>query len=131
MTCDGTSTDELIAGDEWVWPYDAEDDISDWSDPVVEFRTGLLPSSQLVASSEDGSVVLDGGFEGTIPATDFDESVFSWWVPAEVTAPVAVSGSVTIYMHARAKVGGVETTVWPPKAYTIRPQVAVRGEEGS
>ena len=47
MTCDGKNSDQLPAGDVWVWPYATSDDVSGLSDPVIEFRDGdvLLASS--------------------------------------------------------------------------------------
>lgn len=134
MPCDATTHDELIAGDDWEWSYTikAGDDASNWSDPVIELRAGPTSAAELLASNQgaEPTIITDGGFEGTIPATSFDDGIFAWWIASDTTTALVAGGSRVAYLEVSVKIDGVEKTVWPATAYTLRPQVAVR-EVGS
>ena len=38
--CDGTTDDELVPGADWVWNYATSDDVSGWTDEIVEAWVG-------------------------------------------------------------------------------------------
>jgi len=129
--CDAT-TEQPVAGDDLVWSYLlnedlSDDDTADWSDLLVEFRAAASAAGALLASTEGDppTVVTTGGFDGEAPATNFATGVVCWYVPSAKSAEWA---DTTVYMHVRVKVGGVETTIWPPTAIYIGAQVATRGE---
>ena len=121
--CDGTTDDELVPGADWVWNYATSDDVSGWTDEIVEAWVGttLLASTQ----GDDPEVILDG-FED-VPATDFDESVFAWVIPSDVSS--GATGS-TVRVLAWARVDGVDTQVFD-RTYRLRKTPVVRDEEGS
>jgi hypothetical protein len=125
MTCTDASTETYVAGDDFVWDYSlnedlSDDDTSDWSDLLVEFRTGPATTFDLLATSEaDGDV--------DTADTDYGAGRIAWSVPADVTAEWA---NLNVYMHVKVKIAGVETTVWPPAAFFVGPQVATRAVEG-
>lgn len=122
---DATEADDLIAGDVWVWSYTTDDDVSSWANPIVTIREGRSPSATLVASSDDTEkpIELDGGYAGTIPATDFDAGVFAWFVDVDQTTGL---GDLNVWVEVEVEVDGVPTTVFS-RDYTVRPEVAVRG----
>ena len=125
MTCDAT-TEGLVAGDDLVWDYTlnedlSDDDLSDWSDLLVEFRDGPAATATLLATSE--------GTEPTVDTadTDFNAGRVAWAVPSDVSADWA---DRNVWMHVRVKKAGVETTIWPPEAFFVGPQVATREIDG-
>ena len=122
--CDGTTDDELVPGADWVWNYATSDDVSGWTDPIVEAWTGaaLLASTQ----GDAPTVVTDGSFED-IPATDFGAGVFAWVIPSDVS--IGATGS-TVRVLAWARVDGVDTQVFD-RTYRVRKTPVVRSEEGS
>jgi len=122
--CDGTTDEELVPGADWVWNYATSDDVSGWTDEIVEAWVGttLLASTQ----GDEPNVVTDGSFE-EIPATDFDTGVFAWVIPSDVSS--GATGS-TVRVLAWAKVDGVDTQVFD-RTYRLRKTPVVRDEEGS
>lgn len=108
MTCDGTALDELVAGDDWVWDYSTSDDVSGWSEPlvVVSDANGTILATS--ATDDLPDVVLDGGLDGAVPATDFDAGVFAWYLPAETTEAFTAA---TVTVAVRALVDGVDRQV--------------------
>jgi hypothetical protein len=125
MTCDATTV-TYVAGDDFDWDYVlneelSDDDLTDWSDLLVEFRDGPSATATLLATSEgDGTV--------DISDTNYSTGRVRWIVDAAVTGEWA---NLSVYMHVRAKVDGVETTIWPPQAFFVGPQVATRIVEAS
>jgi hypothetical protein len=122
--CDGTTDDELVPGADWVWNYATSDDVSGWTDEIVEAWVGttLLASTQ----GDTPNVVTDGSFE-EIPATDFGAGIFAWVIPSDVS--IGATGS-TVRVLAWAKVDGVDTQVFD-RTYRLRKTPVVRDEEGS
>lgn len=126
MTCDATTV-TYVAGDDFDWDYVlneelSDDDTADWSDLLVEFRDAPSAAGALLATSEGSSPTVD------ISDTNFATGRVRWLVLAAVTADWS---NQNVYMHVRVKVDGVETTIWPPDAFFVGPQVATRIEEGS
>ena len=98
------ATGHVWRGDDWVWSWTTSDDVSLWADPVVTFTAS---TGTVLASSETDTVHLDGGFGGTVPATNLAIGVFSWWVPAAVTA----EWPQITHLHVRVKVNGQDCTI--------------------
>ena len=121
--CDGTTDDELVPGADWVFNYATSDDVSGWTDEIVEAWVGttLLASTQ----GDEPNVVTDGSFE-EIPATNFGAGIFAWVIPSDVS--IGATGS-TVRVLAWARVDGVDTQVFD-RTYRIRSTPVVR-EEGS
>lgn len=122
MTCDGTNSDQLVAGDVWLWAWSTSADVSGWSDPVIEFRdsSGILLASN-VADGE-GVAVVHTTEIGVFPATDFGAGLFTWWVDSasrESWPPV-------VSMEADVLDSGVASTVWPAAPYRVMSDVARR-----
>ena len=122
--CDGTTDDELVPGADWVWNYATSDDVSGWTDEIVEAWVGttLLASTQ----GDTPNVVTDGSFED-IPATNFGAGIFAWVIPSDVS--IGATGS-TVRVLAWTKVDGVDTQVFD-RTYRVRKTPVVRSEEGS
>ena len=122
--CDGTTDDELVPGADWVWNYATSDDVSGWTDEIVEAWVGttLLASTQ----GDTPNVVTDGSFE-EIPATNFGAGIFAWVIPSDVS--IGATGS-TVRVLAWAKVDGVDTQGFA-RTYRTRKTPVVRDEEGS
>lgn len=109
MTCDGTALDELVAGDDWVWDYSTSDDVSGWSEPlvVVSDANGTILATS--ATDDLPDVVLAGGLDGEVPATDFDAGVFAWFVPKATTGAISAA---TVTVAARVLIDGVDRQVY-------------------
>ena len=122
--CDGTTDDELVPGADWVFNYATSDDVSGWTDEIVEAWVGttLLASTQ----GDEPNVVTDGSFE-EIPATNFDAGIFAWVIPSDVS--IGATGS-TVRVLAWARVDGVDTQVFD-RTYRLRKTPVVRDGEGS
>lgn len=108
MTCrDISAGDGLTLADDWKWVWRTEADVSNHADPVV---TLLDNTGKIVATSagDTPTIHLDGGLDGSIPATDFDAGVFAWWIPAEVTAGITAS---SLTLNVRVVIDGADTTV--------------------
>ena len=122
--CDGTTDDELVPGADWVWAYSTSNDVSGWTDEIVEAWVGttLLASTQ----GDTPNVVTDGSFE-EIPATNFGAGIFAWVIPSDVS--IGATGS-TVRVLAWTKVDGVDTQVFD-RTYRLRKTPVVRDEEGS
>lgn len=129
--CDATDTETLTAGDDWVWVYidpiddaGAPVDVSGWSDPVFEIRDssdGLFASSNPDPGEGVAALVLTGGLDGNVPATNFADSVLAFFVAAGSTG----SPPSVVYVTGRAIVGGVDKTVYS-QTYATAPNGAVR-----
>ena len=122
--CDGTTDDELVPGADWVWNYATSDDVSGWTDEIVEAWTGttMLASTQ----GDTPDIVTDGSFE-EVPGTDFDAGVFAWVIPSAVSSDATGS---TVRVLVWARVDGVDTQVFD-RTYRLRKTPVVRDEEGS
>lgn len=125
MSCDAT-TEQRIAADDFVWDYTrnpdlSDGDLSDWSDLLVEFRDAPLPTATLLATSEGEDPTVDTA------DTNFAGDRVAWAVPLDVTAAWI---DTLIYMQVKVKIGGVETTIWPPEAIYVGPNVATRAIDG-
>lgn len=117
MTCDGTASYALTAGDDWVWSWSTAVDVSGWSDPVVTFTT---TDGTVFASSEDGTVDVD---------LDAGAGEFVWRVEDAVTA----DAPPVVLMAVKVLIDGDETTVGPgedgePVTYRVRRNRTERGE---
>lgn len=111
-------TDEWvrIAGDTWTWDYDAVNlDTSDWTDLVVEIRTGPTHNAPLVASTVNATIITTNN---NFP------SLRIWW---QVPSPVTVGIPPGIYwLEASATVPseGGEWTFLPAHKLVVNDQVA-------
>lgn len=94
-------------GDDWKFHATTTDDVSGWGDADVhvEVRTGEAPTAELVASTADGSVTLDGDPLRDVPASDFNAGEL--WVlvrreatvdcpPGRVWMEVSVTGDPSL-----------------------------------
>lgn len=135
MSAASDQTRRRVAGDDWVWVWDTDDDTSTWSDPVIQILDSYQPDARLIASNVDTTITVDdeetpfaanistdGDVGLGIPATDFDAGVFTWFVLGEVTATI----ERLPYIEVEVKVSGVRTTVYPRRIIPFSTQSAVR-----
>lgn len=79
--------DVRYIGDDWVFHASTTDDVSDWTNPVVEIRTGRGPEYTLVASSQGPylTVDLDGDSLLNVTPTNFAIGQFTALVRRSAT----------------------------------------------
>jgi hypothetical protein len=126
---------QRVAGDDWKWHWVTEDEVSSWSDVIVQMRVDHDKESALIASNvavdgwvdenddpREPNLFTDGSDDLDLPPTDFDAGVFTIYVLGDTTAGI----SRTPYIEVEAIVAGSRRTVMPARPIRFRQQLAVR-----
>ncbi len=131
-----------IAGDDWVWVWEADDvdsaaEMATWSSVAVQIREGSTRLSDVLLSSVGVDPKIntagftfpdDGSIPGlVVPATDFSAGVLSWVILKADTVGLGKPGKdEERWIEVEVLVNGVATTIIPSRPLWVLAELTVR-----